>query len=79
MNLPNALTVIRIVLVPLLVAVLLTKFEGRAVLGIHVEFVAAAIFGLAVAHRLARRLSGAAPRSRSPGWARCSTRSPTSC
>jgi CDP-diacylglycerol---glycerol-3-phosphate 3-phosphatidyltransferase len=47
MNLPNALTVIRIVLVPLLVVVLLTKFEGRAVLGIHVEFVAAAIFGLA--------------------------------
>jgi CDP-diacylglycerol--glycerol-3-phosphate 3-phosphatidyltransferase len=47
MNLPNTLTVIRIVLVPLLVVVLLTKFEGRAVLGIHVEFVAAAIFGLA--------------------------------
>jgi CDP-diacylglycerol--glycerol-3-phosphate 3-phosphatidyltransferase len=47
MNLPNALTVIRIVLVPLLVVVQLTKFEGRAVLGIHVEFVAAAIFGLA--------------------------------
>lgn len=47
MNLPNSLTVIRIVLVPLLVVVLLTKFEGRAVLGIHVEFVAAAIFGLA--------------------------------
>jgi CDP-diacylglycerol--glycerol-3-phosphate 3-phosphatidyltransferase len=47
MNLPNALTVIRIVLVPLLVVVLLTKFEGRAVAGVHVEFVAAAIFGLA--------------------------------
>jgi len=47
MNLPNSLTVIRIVLVPLLVVVLLTKFEGRAVLGVHVEFVAAAIFGLA--------------------------------
>ena len=47
MNLPNALTVIRIVLVPLLVVVLLTKFEGRAVFGVHVEFVAAAIFGLA--------------------------------
>jgi CDP-diacylglycerol--glycerol-3-phosphate 3-phosphatidyltransferase len=29
------------------VVVLLTKFEGRAVAGIHVEFVAAAIFGLA--------------------------------
>lgn len=47
MNLPNTLTVIRIFLVPLLVVVLLTKFEGRAVAGIHVEFVAAAIFGLA--------------------------------
>lgn len=47
MNLPNTLTVVRIFLVPLLVVVLLTKFEGRAVAGIHVEFVAAAIFGLA--------------------------------
>jgi CDP-diacylglycerol--glycerol-3-phosphate 3-phosphatidyltransferase len=47
MNLPNTLTVIRIVLVPLLVVVLLTKFEGRAVAGMHIEFVAAAIFGLA--------------------------------
>ncbi len=47
MNLPNSLTVARIFLVPLLVVVLLTKFEGRAVMGIHVEFVAAAIFGLA--------------------------------
>lgn len=47
MNLPNTLTVIRIFLVPLLVVVLLTKFEGRAVAGVHVEFVAAAIFGLA--------------------------------
>ena len=47
MNLPNSLTIVRIFLVPLLVVVLLTKFEGRAVLGIHVEFVAAAIFGLA--------------------------------
>lgn len=47
MNLPNTLTVIRIFLVPLLVVVLLTKFEGRAVGGVHVEFVAAAIFGLA--------------------------------
>ena len=47
MNLPNTLTVIRIFLVLLLVVVLLTKFEGRAVAGVHVEFVAAAIFGLA--------------------------------
>jgi CDP-diacylglycerol--glycerol-3-phosphate 3-phosphatidyltransferase len=47
MNLPNALTVARIVLVPVLVSVLLTKFEGRVVLGIPVELVAAAIFGIA--------------------------------
>lgn len=47
MNLPNLLTIVRIFLVPLLVVVLLTKFEGRAVAGVHVEFVAAAIFGLA--------------------------------
>jgi CDP-diacylglycerol--glycerol-3-phosphate 3-phosphatidyltransferase len=47
MNLPNALTVARIVLVPVLVSVLLTKFEGRLVLGIPVELVAAAIFGIA--------------------------------
>lgn len=47
MNLPNALTLARIVLVPLLVVVLLTKFEGRRVLGFEVEIVGAAIFGLA--------------------------------
>lgn len=47
MNLPNALTIARIVLAPLLVVVLLTKFEGRQLMGIPVEFVAAAIFGLA--------------------------------
>jgi CDP-diacylglycerol--glycerol-3-phosphate 3-phosphatidyltransferase len=47
MNLPNGLTVARIFLVPLLVSVLLTKFEGRLVLGWPVEVVAAAIFGLA--------------------------------
>lgn len=47
MNLPNALTLARIVLVPLLVVVLLTKFEGRLVLGFEVEMVGAAIFGLA--------------------------------
>ena len=34
MNLPNALTLARIFLVPLLVVVLLTKFEGHLVLGI---------------------------------------------
>src|SRR5829696_1120220 len=47
MNLPNALTVGRIFLVPLLVVVLLTKFEGRLILGIHKELVGAAIFGIA--------------------------------
>ena len=41
LNLPNALTLLRIFLVPLLVVVLLTRFEG------HVYF-GAAIFGLAV-------------------------------
>src|SRR6185295_9904714 len=47
MNLPNALTVTRICLVPLLVVVLLTKFEGRQILGVPVARVGAAIFGLA--------------------------------
>ena len=47
MNLPNALTVTRIFLVPLLVVVLLTEFEGRMVLGMRKEIVGAAIFALA--------------------------------
>ena len=47
MNLPNSLTVARIFLVPLLVSVLLTKFEGRLVLGLPVELVAGGIFGIA--------------------------------
>jgi CDP-diacylglycerol--glycerol-3-phosphate 3-phosphatidyltransferase len=47
MNLPNSLTVSRIFLVPLLVVVLLTKFEGRVILGVPKEIVGAAIFGLA--------------------------------
>lgn len=47
MNLPNALTVGRIFLVPLLVVVLLTKFEGRAIFGMPKEIVGAAIFGIA--------------------------------
>jgi CDP-diacylglycerol---glycerol-3-phosphate 3-phosphatidyltransferase len=47
MNLPNSLTVARIVLVPLLVVVLLTKFEGHQVLGLPKGVLAAAIFGLA--------------------------------
>ena len=47
MNLPNALTVTRIFLVPLLVVVLLTKFERELILGVRKELVAAAIFALA--------------------------------
>jgi CDP-diacylglycerol--glycerol-3-phosphate 3-phosphatidyltransferase len=47
MNLPNALTLARIFLVPLLVVVLLTKFEGRLVFGVRKELVGAAIFGIA--------------------------------
>ena len=47
MNLPNSLTVARMFLVPLLVVVLLTEFEGRRILGVQKELVAAAIFGLA--------------------------------
>ena len=47
MNLPNSLTVSRIFLVPLLVVVLLTKFEGRQILGVPKEIVGAAIFALA--------------------------------
>ena len=47
MNLPNALTVGRIFLVPLLVVVLLTKFEGRMIMGVSKDLVGAAIFGVA--------------------------------
>jgi CDP-diacylglycerol--glycerol-3-phosphate 3-phosphatidyltransferase len=47
MNLPNSLTLTRIFLVPLLVVVLLTKFEGRQIFGIPNEIVGAAIFGIA--------------------------------
>ena len=47
MNLPNSLTTARIFLVPVLVSVLLTKFEGRLVMGWPVELVAGAIFGVA--------------------------------
>ena len=47
MNLPNTLTLVRMFLVPLLVVVLLTEFEGRRILGVSRELVAAAIFALA--------------------------------
>ena len=61
MNLPNALTVARIFLVPVLVSVLLTKFEGRLVMGWPVELVAAAIFGI---DSLTDRLDGYLARRR---------------
>ena len=47
MNLPNALSLARIFLVPLLVVVLLTKFEGRLILGVRKELVGALIFAVA--------------------------------
>ncbi len=47
MNLPNSLTLTRIFLIPLLVVVLLTEFEGQLLLGIPKELVGAAIVGLA--------------------------------
>lgn len=47
MNLPNSLTIGRIFLVPLLVVVLLTNFDGRNIAGVPTELVGAAIFGLA--------------------------------
>jgi len=47
MNLPNSLSLARIFFVPLLVVVLLTKFEGRVILGVRKELVGAAIFALA--------------------------------
>ncbi|MBI2829376.1 MAG: CDP-diacylglycerol--glycerol-3-phosphate 3-phosphatidyltransferase [Acidobacteria bacterium] len=47
MNLPNMLTMVRMFLVPLLVVVLLTEFEGHRILGVPKELVGAAIFGFA--------------------------------
>ena len=51
MNLPNALTVTRIFLVPLLVVVLLTKFEGHLIFGVPRQLaeVATSDFGRHVA------------------------------
>jgi CDP-diacylglycerol--glycerol-3-phosphate 3-phosphatidyltransferase len=46
-NLPNTLTLGRIFLVPLLVVVLLTGFDGRSLFGVSNEVLGAAIFGLA--------------------------------
>jgi len=47
MNLPTALTLVRIFLVPLLVVVLLTEVAGRQILGVPKELLGAAIFGIA--------------------------------
>ncbi len=47
MNLPNALTIGRIFLVPILVVVLLTKFDGWALYGISKEILGAGIFAVA--------------------------------
>ncbi len=47
MNLPNTLTLGRIVLVPLLVVILVTEFSGPRILGFPKELVAAAIFAVA--------------------------------
>ena len=47
MNLPNSLTLARIFLIPLLVVVLMTKFEGAVIFGIGKELVGAAIFAVA--------------------------------
>src|SRR3954468_13263423 len=47
MNLPNTLTLVRMFLVPLLVVVLLTEFEGRQILGMRKEIAGAVIFAIA--------------------------------
>ena len=47
MNLPNTLTLVRMFLVPLLVVVLLTEFEGRQILGMPKEIAGAVIFAIA--------------------------------
>jgi CDP-diacylglycerol--glycerol-3-phosphate 3-phosphatidyltransferase len=46
-NLPNAITLGRIFLVPLLVVVMLTKFDGPLVFGVSNEVIGAAIFAIA--------------------------------
>jgi CDP-diacylglycerol--glycerol-3-phosphate 3-phosphatidyltransferase len=47
MNLPNTLTLVRMFLVPLLVVVLLTEFDGHLIIGMPKELVGAGIFALA--------------------------------
>src|SRR5687768_1529457 len=65
MNLPNSLTIARMVLVPLLVVVLLTEFDGSRIAGMPKEFVAAAIFGIA---SLTDWLDGYLARRRQVTW-----------
>ena len=47
LNLPIALTIVRMLLAPLVVAVLLLEFDARGVLGLPRELIAAVIFALA--------------------------------
>ena len=47
MNLPNAITLGRIFLVPLLVVVLFTKFDGWQLYGVNKEVLGALIFAVA--------------------------------
>jgi CDP-diacylglycerol--glycerol-3-phosphate 3-phosphatidyltransferase len=49
MNLPNALTLVRMFLVPIFVVVLLTEFEGPRVVGVSKELLGAVIFAIASA------------------------------
>jgi len=49
MNLPNALTVVRMFLVPIFVVVLLTEFEGPRIVGVSKELLGAVIFAIASA------------------------------
>ena len=46
-NLPNILSMSRILLVPLLMVVLLTKFEGRDIVGLDNEFIGLIVFLIA--------------------------------
>ena len=78
MNLPNTLTLVRMFLVPLLVVVLLTEFEGRQILGMPKELAGAGIFAIAsITDWLDGYLAAAAGRSRGSG--RCWIPSRTSC
>ena len=49
LNLPNVLSMSRILLVPLLMVVLLTEFEGKRIIGLDNEFIGLIVFLLAAA------------------------------